>query len=180
MFNKYLLRLLFLLAGAGTIGFPGGSVVQNSPAKKEIKVWSLGQEDPMRRIWQPTLVFLHEKSHRQRSLAGYSQWGRTESDTTEWLRSRTNYWGARAFRANQEGAQGRMTPGVQTDFFPDFVELSKVIIGRENSSGIFFFFFFVVAWIYSQLVYTICQNTNWDYYWYWVSQKIHSDFSIQR
>ena len=28
-------------------------------------------------------VFLPGKSHRQRSLAGYSPWGRKESDTTE-------------------------------------------------------------------------------------------------
>ena len=31
---------------------------------------------PWRRKWQPTLVFLPGKSRRQRSLAGYSPWGR--------------------------------------------------------------------------------------------------------
>ena len=31
-----------------------------------------------RRKWQPTLVFLPGKSHRQRSLAGYSPWGSKE------------------------------------------------------------------------------------------------------
>ena len=30
---------------------------------------------PLRRAWQPTLVFLPGKSHGQRSLAGYSPWG---------------------------------------------------------------------------------------------------------
>ena len=30
-------------------------------------------------------VFLPEESHGQRSLAGYSPWGREESDTTEQL-----------------------------------------------------------------------------------------------
>ena len=34
----------------------------------------LGQEDPWRRKWQPTPVFLSGKSHGQRSLAGYSPW----------------------------------------------------------------------------------------------------------
>ena len=29
---------------------------------------------PWRRAWQPTPVFLHGKSHGQRSLAGYSLW----------------------------------------------------------------------------------------------------------
>ena len=36
-----------------------------------------------RRKWQPTPVFLPGKSHRQRSLVGYSPWGHTESDLTE-------------------------------------------------------------------------------------------------
>ena len=38
-----------------------------------------------RRQWQPTPVFLPGKSHGQRSLVGYSPWGREESDTTKWL-----------------------------------------------------------------------------------------------
>ena len=38
-----------------------------------------------RRKRQPTPVFLSGKSHGQRSLAGYGQWGHKESDTTEWL-----------------------------------------------------------------------------------------------
>ena len=38
---------------------------------------------PWRRKWQPTPVFLPGKSHGQRSLVGYSVWGRKESDTNE-------------------------------------------------------------------------------------------------
>ena len=38
-----------------------------------------------RRKWQPTPVFLPGESHGQRSLAGYSSWGRKESDMTERL-----------------------------------------------------------------------------------------------
>ena len=37
---------------------------------------------PWRRKWQPTPVFMPGKSHGQRSLAGYSLWGCTESDMT--------------------------------------------------------------------------------------------------
>ena len=33
-----------------------------------------------RRKWQPTLVYLPVKSHGQRSLAGFSPWGREELD----------------------------------------------------------------------------------------------------
>ena len=40
---------------------------------------------PWRRKWQPTPVFLPGESHGQKSLAGYSPWGRKESDTTEQL-----------------------------------------------------------------------------------------------
>ena len=38
---------------------------------------------PWRRKWQPTPVFLPGESQGQRSLVGYSPWGRTESDMTE-------------------------------------------------------------------------------------------------
>ena len=38
---------------------------------------------PWRRKWQPTPVVLPEKSHRQRSLVGYSPWNCKEWDTTE-------------------------------------------------------------------------------------------------
>ena len=52
---------------------------------QETWVRSLHREDPLRREWQPTPVFLPGESHGQRSLVGYSPWGRTESDTTETL-----------------------------------------------------------------------------------------------
>ena len=35
---------------------------------------------PWKRVWQHTLVFLPGGSHGQKSLAGYSPWGRQESD----------------------------------------------------------------------------------------------------
>ena len=38
-----------------------------------------------RRKWKPTPVLLPGKSHGQRSLAGYSPWGFTESDMTKQL-----------------------------------------------------------------------------------------------
>ena len=38
---------------------------------------------PWRREWQSTPVLLPGESHGQRSLVGYSPWGRRESDTTE-------------------------------------------------------------------------------------------------
>ena len=40
---------------------------------------------PWSRKWQPTPVFLSEKSHEQRRVAGCSPWGCKELDATEWL-----------------------------------------------------------------------------------------------
>ena len=41
------------------------------------------RKTPWRSKWQPTPVFLPGESHGQRSLAGYSSWGRKELDMTE-------------------------------------------------------------------------------------------------
>ena len=49
---------------------------------QETRVQSLGWEDPLEKEWQPAPVFLPGKSHGWRSLAGYSPWGRKESDFT--------------------------------------------------------------------------------------------------
>ena len=48
-------------------------LVKNPPAMRETWVQSLSWEDPCRRKWQPTPVFLPGKSHGRRSLAGYIQ-----------------------------------------------------------------------------------------------------------
>ena len=74
-------------------GFPGGT------SGKEIScqcrrfrfnpwVWKI----PWRREWQLTPVFLPGEFHGQRSLAGYSLWGRKELDTTERLRFHFHVW----------------------------------------------------------------------------------------
>ena len=57
--------------------------VNNPSAMQETQVLSLGQEDPLRRKWQLTSVFLPGKFHGQRSLVDYSPCGRKESDMTE-------------------------------------------------------------------------------------------------
>ena len=48
----------------------------------EMRVQSLGQENPWRRAWQPTPIFLPGESHGQRSLAGYSPQCLKELDMT--------------------------------------------------------------------------------------------------
>ena len=55
--------------------FPGGTVVNNLPAVLETKKTRFDpwvRMIPWRRKWQPTPVFLPEKSAGQRSLASYS------------------------------------------------------------------------------------------------------------
>ena len=58
-------------------------MVRNPPVNAGDEVRSLGREDPWRRAWQPTPVFLPGESHGQRSLASYSPRGHKEADTAE-------------------------------------------------------------------------------------------------
>ena len=53
-------------------------MVKSLPVMRETQVRSL---DPLEKEMATTPVFLPGKSHGQRSLAGYSPWGRKESDT---------------------------------------------------------------------------------------------------
>ena len=62
-------------------GLPSWLRVQNLPAMQETCPW-VGKIH-WRRQWQPTLVFLPKEFHGQRRLAGYSPWGRKESETTK-------------------------------------------------------------------------------------------------
>ena len=58
------------------------------PACQSRRCWWFHPYDgkiPWRRKWQSTPVSLPGESRGQRSLVGYSPWGRTESNTTERL-----------------------------------------------------------------------------------------------
>ena len=65
--------------------FPGGSDVKCLSAILETMCDPWVRKILWRRKWQRTPVLLPGKSHGQRSLVGYSPWGREESDTTERL-----------------------------------------------------------------------------------------------
>ena len=70
------------------MGFPDGSVVKNLPATQETQktsVWSLDQEDPLKKEWKPISVFWPGKCHGQRGLVSYSPKGHKELDTPEQL-----------------------------------------------------------------------------------------------
>ena len=49
----------------------------------EMRVWSLGQEDPLEKGTATHSSFLPGESHGRRSLADYTPQGRKESDMTE-------------------------------------------------------------------------------------------------
>ena len=70
-------------------GFPGVTSGKKSACQcRKCKRCRFNPQDgkmPWKRKWQPTPVFLPGESHGQRSLAGYSPWGRKKSDRTEQL-----------------------------------------------------------------------------------------------
>ena len=59
--------------------------LKHLPAMRENWVRSLGREDPLEKEMVTHSIFLPGKSHGQRSLVGYSPWGRKISDTTDLL-----------------------------------------------------------------------------------------------
>ena len=61
-------------------------MVKNLPTMQETWVWSLCQDDPLKKeMAQTTSVFLPEEFYGQRNLGGYSPWGCRELVTTEQL-----------------------------------------------------------------------------------------------
>ena len=68
-------------------GFPGGTSGKEPTCQcrrhKRCKFSPWVRKIPWSRVWQPTPVFLPGEFCGQRSLAGYSPWGRKESYTTE-------------------------------------------------------------------------------------------------
>ena len=57
--------------------------VNNPPAMQETRVQSLGQKDPLEKGTATHSSILPGETQGQRSLAGYSPWGRTELDMSE-------------------------------------------------------------------------------------------------
>ena len=63
-------------------------MVKNPPTVRETWVQLVGWEDPWRRAWQPTSMFLPRESHGQMILVGYGPWGQKESDMTKHISER--------------------------------------------------------------------------------------------
>ena len=72
-------------------GFPGHAIGREPAHQfKRCRFNPWVGKIPWRRNWQPTPIFLPGKSHGQRSLVGYSLWGRKELDTTEYACAHTH------------------------------------------------------------------------------------------
>ena len=68
------------------MGFPGGAEVKNLPANAgDAGSIPASGRSPGEGNGNPLQYSSLEKSHGQRSLVGYTPWGRKESDTTERL-----------------------------------------------------------------------------------------------
>ena len=65
------------------MGFPGGSDITASICNAEDPGSVPGSGRALEKGIQPAPVFLPGEFHEQRSLVGYSPWGRKGSDTTE-------------------------------------------------------------------------------------------------
>ena len=83
---------------------------------------------PWRRKWQPTPVFLPGKSHKQRSLAGYSPWGRKG---TEWA---PGVGVISVFSPLQEGFDLQVASAFTDNYPPDHITSSLAINERPNFS----------------------------------------------
>ena len=83
--NFFFLNHLGIIADL--MGFSGGKMVKNRLQWRHRRhgFHSCVGKIPWKRKWQPTPVFLSEKSHGQRSLMGYSPKGCKELDTTDRL-----------------------------------------------------------------------------------------------
>ena len=80
------------------------------------------------RKWQPTPGFLPGKFHRQRSLVGYSPWGRKESDVTEWLNNTQTYDRRSSGQAESPATRGPVPPASRISFqVKPISEISKQV-----------------------------------------------------
>ena len=87
-------------------------------------VQSLGLEDPQEKEMVPTPVLLSEEFHGQRSLVGYSPWGRQELDRTEWHFQFMPLWGILNLREHMNLHKQTLTWSVSV--FLDFIFFNNI------------------------------------------------------
>ena len=88
--DRFQLRSQLCYLVATGCGFPSDSASKVSACnagRRRFDSWV--RKSSWKRKWQSTPVFLPEKSHGQRSLAGYSSQGLKELDMTDQLSTKT-------------------------------------------------------------------------------------------
>ena len=87
LWASFFLTFYFILESSWLMEFLGSSAGKELTCQcGRCKRWRFNpwvRMIPWRRKWQPTLLFLPGKFHRQRSLAGYSPWQATAHDCKE-------------------------------------------------------------------------------------------------
>ena len=94
---------------------------------QDMRIGSLDQEDPWRKKWQPTPVFLPKKFYGQRSLTGYSSRDPKDLDMTEHTCTYLTYNGV-LISAVRQSDSGIHTHGFLSIFF-------SIIISKYNKYG---------------------------------------------
>ena len=87
------------------MSFPGGARVKEHKRCRRYRFSLWGGQIPQRKEWLPTPVFSPGESHGQRSLMGYSPWGRIE---WTWLKGLSTH-------AGQKGTLGENTSSRKAD-----------------------------------------------------------------
>ena len=103
-------------------------MVKNPPVTWETRFNPWVRKISLRRTWPPTPVFLCGKSHGQRSLAGYGQWGLTESNVTE-----VTWHTCPGFENSPISllADWRETLGAQLEYQDDQVPTTRISFKRD-------------------------------------------------
>ena len=113
--------------------------------------FSFDYPHPWRRKWQPTPVFLPGESHGWRNLAGYSPWGRKESERTDAQHTPTPPCGHR---------KSTLERGLQTS------------VGRLALSGTISSC--NLKWLWDSSIFHYYKNLSFSpgYKWCWVSGEL--------
>ena len=109
-----------------------------------------------RRQWHPTPVLLPGKSHGQRSLVGYSPWGRWELDMTQWLHFHFSLSCIGEGNGNPLQCSWWENPRDSTTWWAAIygVAQSRTQLKRLSSSSSWSIVFLVLAW--SKLIAVAC------------------------
>ena len=121
--------------------------VKHLSTMRETRVRSLGGKISWRRKWQPTPVFLPEKSHGGRNLVGYRPWGHKELDTTEQLHFAFphSWWECKLVEQPWRFLKKLKTSDLAIHFWTHIRKTQKLLIQKDTCTPMFIAALFTVA-----------------------------------